>query len=253
MHMDFERRDRLASWFDVIFVAQKDCVERLRDNGHRNVHWLPLAGDQEVHHVAGLTRHIEVGFVGKLWRRDSRRYRLLTGVLPRFRTNDYLEWSSPDEMGRIYSQSKIVLNASINGDLNMRVFEALISGALLVTDRIENGLNSLFVEGTHFVGYGSLEEAVEKIAYYLSHEEERWRIADQGHQLALAEHSYAHRWSDMLATMEGARDHRAALVGTYSRRALRDLYTDVFVMMYKPHRLVDVARCCGPSSRNRRP
>ena len=49
-------------------------------------------------------------------------------------------------MGRIYSESKIVLNASINGDLNMRVFEALTSGALLVTDRIENGLDTLFAQ-----------------------------------------------------------------------------------------------------------
>ena len=64
VHMDFEWRDRLASWFDVIFVAQKDHVERLRNNGHRNVHWLPLASDPEVHFVAGLTSRFEVGVVG---------------------------------------------------------------------------------------------------------------------------------------------------------------------------------------------
>jgi len=184
-----------------------------------------------------------------MFRAASRRRRLLTDVLPEFRTNDYLEWSSPEDMGRIYSQSKVVLNVSIGGDLNMRVFEALMSGALLVTDRIDNGLDDLFVDGTHYVGYGTSEEAIAKIAHFLSHDEERQAIADQGRRLALAKHSYAHRWADMRATMAGARDHPSAVAGGCSRRALRDLYTDVFVMMRKPHRLLDVARRYGPSAR----
>lgn len=249
VHMNFESRNLFATWFDVIFVAQKDYVERLKNRGHRNVHWLPLAGDPAVHHVPGLTRDLEVGFVGKLWRRDSRRHRLLTEVLPRFRTNDYLERSSPEEMGRIYSRSRIVLNASVKGDLNMRVFEALMAGALLVTDRIGNGLADLFVEGTHYVGYDSPDEAVEKILYYLSHDEERQAIADQGHRLAMAKHSYDNRWAEIMSVLSGSHDQRAAMTGARSRRALRDLYTDVFLVMGRPRRLVNVACRYGPSAR----
>jgi len=45
-----------------------------------------------------------------------------------------------EQMAETYSASKIVFNCSLKKDVNMRVFEALASGSLLLTnDLSENG------------------------------------------------------------------------------------------------------------------
>ncbi len=199
VHQDLQSRIDLAPLFDVLFVAQRDYVDEFRRRGYLNTRWLPFGCDPGVHYVPGLTRDIDVGFVGKLGAAGTPRHALLTSVLPRFRTNEFRRFYKPTEMGEVYSRSKIVLNASINGDVNMRVFEAMAAGALLVTDRIGNGLADLFVEGEHYVGYSSGQEALDRVAYFLNNTSAREKIAQTGRALVWARHTYAHRWAELKA------------------------------------------------------
>ena len=59
-----------------------------------------------------------------------------------------------EEMNLLFNQAKIVFNISRDCELNMRVFEALGSGSLLLTDRV-SGLTDLFEPGYHFGIYDS--------------------------------------------------------------------------------------------------
>jgi hypothetical protein len=90
----------------------------------------------------------------------------------------------------VYVQSKIVLNCSLNGDLNRRVYEVLMVGGFLLTDRLalQSGLPLLFQEGVHLECYGSKQELLDKIKYYLSHPDEAVEIARQGHELFMAKY-----------------------------------------------------------------
>jgi hypothetical protein len=83
-----------------------------------------------------------------------------------------------------YTAAKIVFNCSLNGDLNRRVFEVLMAGGFLLTDRLapESGLPELFQEGVHLECYGSKQELLEKVNYYLAHPAHADRIAQQGHE-----------------------------------------------------------------------
>jgi glycosyltransferase involved in cell wall biosynthesis len=196
VHRDMEIRSSQADFFDYVFVAQRDYVPAFRDLGHAQVHWLPLACDPDVHGKRERETKYDVGFVGHLNSEDrKRRLRLLD---ERFILNDYGQFYPKEEIAEIYSQSKIVFNSSIGGDLNMRVFEALASGSLLVTDRIENGQSDLFEDRVHLVEYSDDQEMLEVIAYYLTHESERERIAQAGHDLVLDQHTYLHRCQQML-------------------------------------------------------
>ena len=57
-------------------------------------------------------------------------------------------------MARVYSASRVVFNRSIRNDVNMRVFEALACGSLLVTnDLAENGQDELFQDRVHLATY----------------------------------------------------------------------------------------------------
>lgn len=208
VHQQLDIRLAYARYFDHVFVAQPDFLGDFQAMGHPSVHALPLACDPAIHFKDGLVRDTDVGFVGKFGVPGSERHRVLQMVLSSFRTNDTSRSHLPREMGEIYSRSKIVFNKSINRDLNMRFFEALASGALLVTDRIGNGLTDVAEEGVHYVGYDTPEEAIEKIEYYLTHEDERAEIAARGQALAFERHTYTARLAtifDVVAALPQAR------------------------------------------------
>src|SRR5205814_10560386 len=97
------------------------------------------------------------------------------------------------------SASRVVLNLSISSDVNMRVFEALACGSLLVTDDLAgHGLERLFTAGQHLVVYEDFEELLEKVNYYLEHEDERERIAATGMREVVANHTYSLRMDVLL-------------------------------------------------------
>jgi hypothetical protein len=87
-----------------------------------------------------------------------------------------------------YTAAHIVFNCSLNGDLNRRVFETLMAGGFLMTDRLasESGLPLLFEEGVHLECYGSEQELLDKVEYYLAHPDQAAQIARQGHEHFMA-------------------------------------------------------------------
>jgi Glycosyl transferases group 1 len=247
VHQDLESRLRLSKFFDVIFVVQKDYVAGFEETGRTNVQWLPLACDPAVHSHPHEVREFDLGFVGKLGQPNTWRNDVLSTILPRYRTNNYNTFYPPRAMADVYGNSKIVLNTSINGDVNMRLFEALASGALLITDRIKNGLNELFVEGEHYVGYATIEEAIEKIDYYLVNAEERMRIASAGQGLVLNCHTYRHRWAELEKFCN--MDIKRAPAREATKSELRDLYVEIFVSLRKPLRIYSLFSHYGLSVR----
>lgn len=225
-------RQQVARFFDGVFIAQKDYLSVFRKAaGHEQVYWLPLAAAPHVHRRLGLPRIYDVGFVGNISyaHRSTPRARRLKAIAARWRTNDFYRQYMPAEVGEVYSQSRIVFNTSIAGDVNMRVFEGTACGALVVTNSTANGLNELFEVGREIVTYENDVDLFDKIVYYLEHEDERQAIAQAGYERTCAQHTYLHRMKwllervtdpsfRLLAPMRGAsRNERWA--------ARRDVYT----------------------------
>ncbi|MGE0761440.1 MAG: glycosyltransferase, partial [Pirellulaceae bacterium] len=103
------------------------------------------------------------------------------------------------DMAAAYSAARIVFNRSLANDVNMRVFEALCSGSLLITnDLSDNGLADLFEDGTHLVTYGNAAELLDRVRWHLEHEQEREQIAAAGRCEVLARHTYRHRMETLL-------------------------------------------------------
>jgi hypothetical protein len=89
-------------------------------------------------------------------------------------------------------------------DANLRVFEALASGALLVTS-IPTELTQLgFAEGEHFVGYRQEGEIAAIVEKYLCDHSARARIAGAAREKVLREHTYDTRVSMLLSRLEAA-------------------------------------------------
>jgi glycosyltransferase involved in cell wall biosynthesis len=212
VHLGNKLRRPIAALFDYVFVAQRDLLENYRIGEKQHVSWLPLACDHEIHADQNLPRTFDIGFVGSLGKKSNRRQEYLEILEKRYRLNDFRVAYSRKEISKIYSQSKIVFNCPISGDVNMRVFEAMASGALLITEQTGNGLLEMFQEGKHLVTYKSQADLLEKIAYYLEHDLERQKIAQAGKAEVLAKHTYAYRAKQILrAVFEDAPGAQAPL------------------------------------------
>ena len=76
-----------------------------------------------------------MAFVGSLDPRIHRqRIRLLRGIEENYSPTFIAEGRYLHEMANVYRKSRIVFNQSVRNDLNMRVFEGMAAGALMVTD-----------------------------------------------------------------------------------------------------------------------
>ncbi len=197
-HIHLEKHIEIAQKFDVVFLAQKNYVEILRAQGNDHVFWLPLACDPEIHGKVETEKEWDVGFVGSVTPANPRRKILLDHIKSEFDLK--VDRKFMDEMALHFCKSRIVFNNAIKNDLNMRVFEAMCTGSLLITDEAV-GLDELFEDGKHFVRYQD-HSLLDTIQHYLQNPEEREIIALEGRREVLARHTYLHRATQMIDTLD---------------------------------------------------
>lgn len=105
-----------------------------------------------------------------------------------------------DEMPLIFNKSRINLNMTIKPiqkGLPLRIFDILGCGGFCMTNYQEE-LGELFEIGVDLEVYSSMEELVDKCAYYLEHEDERRQIALNGCKKVKENYTYKHRIMEML-------------------------------------------------------
>ena len=192
---------------DHIFTTQKRFVTAFKDHGVDKVSWLPVAAHQ-MHILKSVPRPkqvqpvYDVAFVGTLFDTPHQKERreLLTKLYHQFNVNP-VHLMIPEEIGLLYRTAKIGFNRSIKGDLNMRTFEILASGRLLVTDK-QDGIHQLFNKGEHLVTYTNDEVCPEIIKHYLENDVEREEIAKKGYEELINKHLYIHRAKELLKVLE---------------------------------------------------
>uniref|UniRef100_UPI0040571DAD CgeB family protein n=1 Tax=Acetatifactor sp. TaxID=1872090 RepID=UPI0040571DAD len=104
------------------------------------------------------------------------------------------------EMPKVFHLSKINLNMTIKPiqtGLPLRIFDILGCGGFLMTNYQEE-LPEMFEIGVDLEAYSSMEELVDKCAYYLEHEEERKQIAVNGYRKVKENYSYQKRILEMI-------------------------------------------------------
>ena len=93
----------------------------------------------------------------------------------------------------VYNGSKIniyVTPRAIRSGVPLRVLEIMACQGFVLVNYQED-LAKEFEDGKELVMYRSLDEMVEKVQYYLEHEEERKQIARAGYEKVLREYNYA--------------------------------------------------------------
>ncbi len=260
-----------------LFLWDRGYVERMREMGFEDVHYLPLGTDERVFRPLPERGRIEVGFAGNSWVSKAEEAMAevpedlrglvegmaedlyLTRDLDMLKEAGILRSLSPRE--RMALEKALLCRATvlyrtaciralrdfrpvIHGDpawrrllgkgfrirppihyylelpglynscvvnfntthlqmptaVNQRVFDVPACGGFLLTDWRE-ALEDLFEVGEEVAVYRDVEEIPHLVRYYLTHDDERERMARRGRERVLKEHTYTNRLKSLVDAM----------------------------------------------------
>ena len=189
-----------ASFDFIVSMYNRQHLHWFRAAGYARVAWFPGLAVRHVPRPFRADRKPQVGFVGQSSSRHVRRTRLLdalrsSGVPVTAMTG------TREATAEVYADSVVSFNASLNGDLNLRVFEVLSAGGCLLTDRLtpQGGLELLLEEDSHYLAYDTPEELVDKARYLLRNPDHALNIARTGNAAFLKSMMPSRRAADFLA------------------------------------------------------
>ncbi|MDR1685496.1 MAG: glycosyltransferase [Desulfovibrio sp.] len=183
--------------FDFVFVDQKSSVINLTRHGI-TAEWLPLCVSRTAFREQK-EKLYDISFVGTLSDYRKKRAYLLYFLQQYYHVN-HVSGVSFDLMQDIFAQSKIILNESLFPSLNLRVFQGLASGSLLLTESDGGGVANFFEEGTHLVCYRP-DNILEIIDDILHDHEKYQQMAQAGQQECLARHTSKNRAEQLLEAL----------------------------------------------------
>lgn len=175
--------------------------------------WPIFTPKNPVHfHDPGRPRDIGVSLVGEVRYLSQRK-----AIVERLKTEQRLEvqmfaTSAADsrralsvaEYAGLYQRSKISIAMTKDAvrQLKGRVFEVLHCGAMLLCD-VNHHVSSYLRPGVDYVTWRDYEDLIEKARHYLQHDDERERIARQGHRQVTRFYNHEVFWRSLLARLGG--------------------------------------------------
>jgi len=223
---------KLSLHYDYVFTHERSCVRLYESIGCSSVHHLPLAAhfgtfspkpvariyNSDICFIGtGFPNRIElfdqiapylqkrnVVIVGALWNRMAN-----FKLIQRFLVKEYVP---VPESALYYNGAKIVINLhrapGISPEnrnaidwpaesINPRTFDMSACGTLQLTDE-RSELRELYNVGSELDVYRDAKDLLDKIDYYLSHDDERLRIAARGYRRTRAQHTFDSRITKML-------------------------------------------------------
>ena len=213
---------RIFRLFDHVFTTKSFGIADMgATHGVTNASFLPHGFDPQVHRPmapgAGVSEAPPVSFVGR-WSPHKEAYltRLAAAIGPERLTIWGDAWEGVrsavlrravrgapafgDFYALVIAESRINLGllsevapgASSGDQTTSRTFHIPASGGFMLHQRTAE-LGAYFEEGREVACFGSPEELVEKVEYYLRNEPERLRIAEAGHRRCLRENRWSQR------------------------------------------------------------
>lgn len=245
----YEIRGNVANMdlFDLVFTNDAGSVQDYRERGRH----LPLAAsvNQHFREIPPKYRY-DLFFAGVPW---PNRVELLQRIISDIRdlkvklalpTNEHLpllnidlppstyEWrTSNGEFCNFSNQSRINLllhrKFTVSGGRpealtpGPRLFEVALAGGFQLADEGIPGLNSIYDEGVDYAAFSDAQDCVDKIRYYLKHEDRRMEMLRSARKKTKQAHLYSNRVDDILSEVSSL--HKAASVCVNSSRPKRML------------------------------
>ncbi len=205
----------LAGVFDLQTTVNRDVLEKYHAEGINAAYWQIGWEPDGVGHNGG-PEH-EVVFLASGY--SSKRQQLVKQLKSMKWNLGLYGQGWPEAQGqnlynfieacKIYRGAKISLGDSQwpeTGFVSNRIFQALAAGGSALAHQWFRDMEHLgLIDGENIIVWKTFDELAKKIDYYLTHEDERKRIAEAGERLALERHSFDTRVAELM-TMIGKPD-----------------------------------------------
>jgi hypothetical protein len=189
--------------FDLILVTGYYCHQRFNLYNLNSIFlkgFFPRSENKISFNM--LDRPINVTYVGSIFNKVSRKSYIdaVESCVESYGIDSKNGTVSDDELYNIFSKSKISINFAdiskwtyLDGDISIhrRILSTkgrcqliALNGAMILTEWSPD-INQLFVEGEECVTFKSKDELIHMINYFLSHDDERIKIAKAGYKRAL--------------------------------------------------------------------
>jgi spore maturation protein CgeB len=184
-----------------VSLTRPDAPAAYGRYGRRGI-FLPTGVDPLVYFRQAADFKYDVSFVGSGW---YARYRRL-GMIERagIRVSAFGKpWTAHlpvERINQIINETRINLNFTgclfddTIKQMKGRIFEVCMGGGFLLTEYV-SGVESFFTPDKEIVCFADDKEAIDKIRYYLSHEDERIEIASRGYERSRREHTWRNRFA----------------------------------------------------------
>lgn len=190
-------------YFDIVFTTKVYNLDELKHFGARRTELFLDSYDEHIHHPYTLTEEekkkftCDVGFIGSFEKDRAERMRYLAehGVAVTVWGLDWDAWKGKYNNLNIRGEhlfgedySKAICGAKINlcflrkinrDEVTSRSVEIPACGGFMLGERTKRHLE-FFKEGVEAEFFGSDEEMLKKLKYYLAHDEDRLRVAAAG-------------------------------------------------------------------------
>lgn len=170
----------------IVWLYDRHHAEFFRAAGLKQLYWFPgltfpHTDEAVVAARSAVARESRIAFVGQTGICHPRRIQMLSR-LHAHQLPLTVRAVSQREGLSFYGSSLVGFNSSLNGDLNLRVFEILASGAMLLTDALApaSGLGELWQSERELVTYATPNELIEKARHAIAHPEEAKAIGMAG-------------------------------------------------------------------------
>ena len=228
-NLSFNQMLPILGTFDHIFCDLKG-VRILGKLAFENCDYFCLYGfDPELHRDYGLPKDWDVVFIGNLKHSVQQEREAQLHQLARLRSKYRVHIGTKilgTEYARFLNSSHLVFNRPIRGEANMRFFESLGCGALVLNPHLDE-LDLLgFHPGEHYLPYGDLETVIED---FLENWSERRKLEKKEKvRQILQSHTYDWRAQELVKKISETK------VDT-SRRRFRQLTEDEIRRRWELH------------------
>jgi hypothetical protein len=195
----------------IVSEFNRQHLHYFHEAGLGPVAWIPAftlrAFEVDAVERRGIPRAIVVGQVGKMhWYRTHVVEQLRNAGVP-LEVQTMLPW----EAARAYAAHAVTLNVSLNGDLNLRTFETLAAGGLLLSDRLspESGIDLLLTEGEHYLTFADVAELRQGLPHLLSRPRSTDAIAAAGFARYREDHQPGAKAAVLRSLLAGGPGHAA--------------------------------------------
>lgn len=198
----------------ILFTTARGMLPTLERHGVPRSSFLHGGCDPRDHHRVPFDARYrsDVAFIGRPSEPD--RLALMRILCERFDTKLYGEgWKQalgiepamrsvyPRHYRKICASARIMIGIDVRHDVDLyfsnRTWLTLGCGGFLLT-RYVPSLEEYFTNHRHLVWYRSAEECSELVRHYLANEEQRARIAAEGHRYVQEHHTFRHATAEMV-------------------------------------------------------